>query len=79
MGGEMDRRDGVGKEELLGSGVYSGIQSLALSVERGWVVHPEVAVLEGRVFRKEDQEVRVAVDVREGELMMFDEWVCEWE
>ena len=78
MGEEIDRRDGVGKEELLGGGVCSGIQSLTFSVERGCVVHLGVAMVEGRVFGDEEWEVRVAVDVKEGELMIF-EWSCEWE
>ena len=34
-GEEIDKGDGVRKEELLGSGVYSGIQSLACPMERG--------------------------------------------
>ena len=34
-GGEIDRGDGVGKEEPLGGGVYSGSQSSLCSVERG--------------------------------------------
>ena len=33
-GGEIDKRDRVGKEELLGGGVCSGIQSSACSGER---------------------------------------------
>ena len=35
--------------------------------------------MEGRVFGDEEQDVKVAVDVREGELMMRGEWFCEWE
>ena len=77
--GETDRRDGVQKKELLGEGVCLGSQSSMGSVERGRVVHLGVATLEGRVFREEDHEVKVAVDVREGEFMMFDKWKCEWE
>ena len=34
--------------------------------------------VEGRVFRDEEREVRVAVDVKKGELVIF-EWSCEWE
>ena len=53
-GGEMDVGDGVGKEELLDKGVCLGSQSLMGLVERGRVVHPRVAMLEGRVFREEE-------------------------
>ena len=41
------------------------------------VAHPGVATLDGRVSREEVREVKVAVEIREGELMMFDEWSCE--
>ena len=34
MSEEIDKGDGVGKEELLGGGVYSGNQSLVCLVER---------------------------------------------
>ena len=51
---EMDRGDRVGNEELLVGGVCSGIQSLACSVEREWVVHPGVATVEGRVLGDEE-------------------------
>ena len=44
----------MGNRELLGSGVCSGDHSLACSVERGQVVHPEVVMLEGRVLEEED-------------------------
>ena len=37
------------------------------------MVHPEVATLDGRVSGEEVREVRVTVEVKEGELMMFDE------
>ena len=53
-GEEIDRGDGVGKEELLGGGVCSGSQSSTCSAERGQVVHPGVVMLEGRVFGEED-------------------------
>ena len=46
---EIDRGDGVGKEELLGGRVYSGIYGSMFSVERGQVVHPGVAIVDGRV------------------------------
>ena len=38
-----------------------------------------MATLDGRVSGKEVREVRVAVEVRDGKLMMFSEWSCEWE
>ena len=77
MGDEIDKGDRVGNEEPLGGGVYSGIQSFACSVERGRVVHLEVATLEGRVSGDEEREAKIAADIGEGELMMCDEWVCE--
>ena len=43
------------------------------------VAHPGVATLDGRVSGDEVREVRVAVEVRDGELMMSDEWFYEWE
>ena len=42
-------------------------------------VHPGVATLDGRVLGDEEQEVKVAVGVKEGELILCDEWVYEWE
>ena len=78
-GGEIDRGDGVGKEELLGSGVCLGCQSSMRLEERERVAQPGVAMLDGRVSGKKVREVRVAVDVKEEELMIFDEWNCEWE
>ena len=57
--------------------MYSGIQSLACPVERGRVVPPGVVTSEGRVLGDEDQEVRVAIDVKERELIAFNEEVCE--
>ena len=42
------------------------------------MVYPGVAMLEGRVSEEEVQEVKVAVDVSDGELMIF-WWSCEWE
>ena len=53
-GGDIDKGDRVGKEELLGSGVCSGIQSSTCLEGRGSVVHPVVATLEGRVLGDED-------------------------
>ena len=64
----------MGKEELPGKGVCFGNQGWAC-VGRRRVVHPGVATLDGRVLGEEVREVKVAVDVRDGELMMF----CEWE
>ena len=43
------------------------------------VAHPGVATLDGRVSGEEVREVKVVVEVRERELMMFNEWSCEWE
>ena len=74
---EMTAGDGVGKEVLLGEGVYLGNQGSMFSEGMERVTHPGVATLDGRVSGDEVQEVRVAVDVGEGELMMFDEWSCE--
>ena len=69
--------DGVGKEVLLGEGVCLGNQGSACA-GRGQVVHPGVAMLDGRVSDEEVREVKVAVVVRDGELMIFC-WRCEWE
>ena len=73
----MDAGDGVGKEELLGEGVCLGCQSSMGSVGRGRVVHPGVATLEGRVFGEEEQEVKMAVDVKDREFIVFGNWRCE--
>ena len=35
------------------------------------MVHPGVAMSEGRIFGEEEREVRVAVEVKDGELMMI--------
>ena len=43
------------------------------------VAHPGVATLDGRVSGEEVREAKVAVDVKDGELMTFGEWFCEWE
>ena len=69
----------VGNEVLLGEGVCLGNQGSMFSEGMEHVAHPGVATLDGRVSGEEVQEVKVAVEVREGELMMFDEWSCEWE
>ena len=77
---EIDKGDGVGKSGPLGGGVCSGSQSSACSVgKKRQEVHLGVATLDGRVLGEEEREVRVAVLVREGELMMCGKWVCEWE
>ena len=79
MRGEIDRGDGVGKEEPPGGRVCSGSQSLTCSEERERVAHLEVATLEGSILGEEEQEVKVAVDVKDGELIVFNERCCEWE
>ena len=75
---EIDRGDRVGNIELLGDRVCLENQGSA-SAGRGQVVHPGVATLEGRVSGEEVQEVKVVVDVKDGELMLVDRWFCEWE
>ena len=35
--------------------------------------------LDGRVSEDEEQEGRVAVVVKDKELMMCSEWLCKWE
>ena len=73
-GEEVNKGGGAGKSELLGEGVCLGSQSSARSVgKKRWEVHSGVATLDGRVLEDEEQEVKVAVVVNEGELMMFDE------
>ena len=69
---DMAKGDGVGNAELLEDGVYCGNQGSAC-VGRGRVVHPGVATLEGSVSGEEVREVRVTVEVNEGELILFDE------
>ena len=71
--------DRVGKEELLGEGVCWGNQGSMFSEGMGRVAHLGVATLDGRVSGDEVREVKVAVVVSEGELMIFDKWFCEWE
>ena len=58
-----------GKLDLFGDGVAPGNQKVVVSVERIWVVQPGVATLEGSVVDDEGQEDKVAVDVKDGELM----------
>ena len=58
------------KSGLLGSGVCLKSQSSAHSVgKKRQEVHLGVAMLEGRVSGDEEWEVKVAVLVREGELI----------
>ena len=74
---EISKGDRVGKVELLGDGVCLGNQGSTCS-GREQVVHPGVATLDRRVAGDEEREVRVAVDVKDRELMTF-EWSCKWE
>ena len=74
---EIFKGDRAGNVELLGGGVCIGNQGSACA-GRGRVVYLGVVTLEGRVSGEEVQEVRVAVEVSEGELISCDEW-CEWE
>ena len=79
-GEERDRRDRMGKAELLDSGACSESQSLACSVrKKRQEVHPGMGTLDGRVSENEEQEVKVAVFVKDRELIVYNEWVCEWE
>ena len=73
----VGRGDGVGNIELLGDGVCCGNQGLGCA-GRGQVVHPGVATFEGRVSGDEVREVSVVVEVRDRELILCDEWDCEW-
>ena len=43
------------------------------------MVHPGVATFEGRVSGDEVREVKVVVEVKEGELILCGEWCCEWK
>ena len=69
----MAAGEGIGKEVLLGEGVYLGNQGSMFSDGMERVAHPGVATLDGRVSGVEVREVRVAV-----ELILNGEW-CEWE
>ena len=64
---------------LLGEGVCLGNHGSMFSEGMERVAHPGVAMLDGRVSGDEVRDVKVAVDVKEGELMLFDGWWCEWE
>ena len=77
---EIGKGDGVGKSKLLSDRVCPESQSSARSVGRERrEVHLGVTTFDGSVVEKEGQEDKVMVDIKEGELMMFNEWVCEWE
>ena len=69
----MAAGEGIGNEVLLGEGVCLGDQGSMFSEGIERVAHPGVATFEGRVSGDEVREVKVAVDVSEGELMMFGE------
>ena len=71
VSGEIDKGDRVGKTELLGGGVCLGNHRLACSVKSGRVVHPGVVMFDERVVGGKGQKDKVMVDVREGELMMY--------
>ena len=75
----MAAGDGVGNEVLLGKGVCLGNQGSMFSEGMERVAHPGVATLDGRVSGEEVRDVKVAVEAKDGELMMFDEQFCEWE
>ena len=70
---EMAAGDGVGKEVLLGEGVCLGNQGSMFSEGKERVTHPGVATLDGRVSGDEVREVRVAVEVKDGELILCGE------
>ena len=74
---KIGKGDGVGKSEVLGDRVCSGYQRVVCSVERRQEVHPGMTMFNGKVAGDERQEDRVVEEVREEELMMFDEWVWE--
>ena len=71
--------EGEGKLNLLGDRVAVGNQRFLKVLERVQAPHPGVTTLEGSISENKVQEERVAVEVREGELMMCDEWFCELE
>ena len=73
VGEEIIAGEGIGKEVLLGEGVYRRNHGSMFSEGTGRVAHPGVATLDGRVSGDEVRDVKVAVEVRDGELMMFDE------
>ena len=75
----MAAGEGIGKEVLLGEGVYLGNHGSMFSEGIERVAHPGVATLDGRVSGDEVRDGKVAVEVKDGELIVFDEWSCEWE
>ena len=79
VAGEMFKGDGVGKVELWRDRVFVGNQRLAGLATGERVVHSEVAMLDGRVAGDKEREVRVVVDVRKGDVMLFIKRVCKWE
>ena len=38
-----------------------------------------MVTLDGRVLRDKEREVRVVVDIKEGEFILCDEWLCKQE
>ena len=74
----MAAGEGIGNEVLLGEGVYLGNQDSMFSEGMERVAHPGVATLDGRVSGEEVREVKVAVEVKDGELILSGEW-CKGE
>ena len=72
-GGGIGIGEGDGKLEWLGDRVVVEIQRVTDLVERIREIQSEVATLEGKVAGEEGQEDKVAVEVREKELMMCGE------
>ena len=70
---EMGAGDSIGNEVLLGEGVYLGNQGSIFSEGIEHVAHPGVATLDGRVSGDEVREVSVAVEVKDGELILSGE------
>ena len=58
---------------LLGEGVYLGNHGSVFSEGMERVAHPGVATLDGRVSGDEVRDVKVAVEVRDGELILSGE------
>ena len=76
----MGSGDGIGKSDLLRDGVHSGSQSSVCSVgKKRQEVHLGVTMFDGSIAGEEGQEDKVAVDVKERELMMCSKLFCEWE
>ena len=70
-GEETTAGEGIGNEVLLDEGVYLGNQGSMFSEGMERVAHPGVATLDGRVSGDEVRDVKVTVEVKEGELMLF--------